>query len=255
MADRRASIKLFEEAIQLHPDNAAAYAHLAIAWHLLRAGQAASAKDAYKPARDAALTALRLDPDLAEGHIAMAGVMWFEEWDWTGADREYRRARDLNPDSMELCFCYGYFLYTTGRFPEAIELTKRGITVDSQNPTAYNMHGRALYAAGRYQEALPVLERAVSLNERNVGARTHLPGPINKRFEDAVKIVDVSICVRPHNWVVRALVPAIAQKRCSISEDSSRIARESGKLLRVGRRVLCAWRERHGLQIPDQGVR
>ena len=89
--DRRESIKLFDEAIRLQPDYAAAYASRSLAWHLLRAQQAATPQEAYEPALNDAKMALKLDPQNAEAYVTLAGVKWFEEWNWI--DKKVSRGR------------------------------------------------------------------------------------------------------------------------------------------------------------------
>src|ERR1700674_1567622 len=79
-----------------------------------------STSEAEGPARASAVRALQLDPDLAEAHAAMAHVDSVMDWDWAGAEREFRRALELNPDSLETCYCFAIFMTSQGRFPEAL---------------------------------------------------------------------------------------------------------------------------------------
>jgi adenylate cyclase len=191
--DRLESIKLFDEAVRLQPDYAAAYASRSLAWHLLRAQRAATPQEAYLPALNDAKKALELDPRNAEAYVTLAGVKSFEEWDWAEADRLYKKAQALNPGSMDLCFCYTFFLYNTGKFKEALVVAERGIRTDPLNATAHTMLGRALYAAREYERALPVLRRAIELNSNNLGARIALARSYLKlgRRDEALAAVDL----------------------------------------------------------------
>ena len=164
------AIQHFNRAIQLQPDYAAAYGLLSLSWHLrLGNGWVEPGQDG-DAARRSALKALDLDPDGAEAHAALAGVHWFEDWDWPAADKEFRRAQELDPNSVEACGCYIEFLSTTGRFDEAIAMGERSARIDPFNAEVRALRAGALYAARRYQEAVSMAQRAVELDPQNSDA-------------------------------------------------------------------------------------
>src|SRR6059058_2721447 len=92
------AISFYEQAIARDPNYALAYAGLAQAYILLPFYSDADRLDAYSKAKDAALKALRLDPNLAEAHLALGKVLFFSEIDLPGALREYQRAIELQPN-------------------------------------------------------------------------------------------------------------------------------------------------------------
>ena len=164
------AIQHFNRAIQLQPDYAAAYGLLSFSWHLrLGNGWVKPGQDG-DAARRSALKALDLDPNNAEAHVALAGVHWFEDWDWPAADKEFRRAQELDPNSVEACGCYIVFLDNTGRFDEAIAMGERSARIDPFNAQVRALHAGALYAARRYQEAVSMAQRAVELDPQNSDA-------------------------------------------------------------------------------------
>ncbi len=169
-SEMQQAIQHFNRAIQLQPDYAAAYGLLSFAWHLrmgkgwVKPGQDGDA------ARRSALKALDLDPNNAEAHVGLAGVHWFEDWDWPAADKEFQRAQELDPNSVEACGCYIVFLYTTGRFDKAIATSERSARMDPFNAEVQALHGGALYAARRYQEAVNLAQEAAELDPQNSDA-------------------------------------------------------------------------------------
>jgi len=150
----RKAIELQQQAIKLDPGYAPAYGALAIAfmelggWH-----STVSPRSVYRPAREAALRAVEIDPDLPEGHIALARLRQLFEWDWEEADREYRRGIELNPGSALALILYANYLTAMGRSGEAIEVAGRALELDPLSPMTYNELGWALTFAGCFDEA------------------------------------------------------------------------------------------------------
>src|SRR5881409_920708 len=101
------AIAFFEQAIARDPNYALAYAGLAQAYILLPFYTGADRLDAFSKAKDAALKALRLDPNLAEAHAALGKVLFFSEIDLTGAMREYKRAIELQPNDATAHHWFG----------------------------------------------------------------------------------------------------------------------------------------------------
>jgi serine/threonine-protein kinase len=168
------AIEYFERAIRLAPDYAPACAGLSEAWfwHGL-AG--ANFKEVESPARAAALKAVGLDEQLAEAHISLGNIKYFYDWDWTGAEQEFKRALELDPGSRDAHVRYGVFLmHWRGRHDEAIREGQIAVQLDPLSSLVQSSLGRFLYRARRYGEALPHLERAVELEPRSVHANFRL---------------------------------------------------------------------------------
>jgi TolB-like protein/Tfp pilus assembly protein PilF len=161
--DYKQAIEHLNKAIELAPDYAAAYGILSVAWHLGEVGGATKRSDVEKYGRTAALKALKLDPNLSEAHLAIAGIKWFEDWDWTGAEQSFKRAFELNPGSMETCNCYIFFLATSGRVADAIALAQATTARDPLGESVEGSHGTALYVARRFDEAVVHFKRSGQL--------------------------------------------------------------------------------------------
>jgi TolB-like protein len=159
-ADLRQAIEHFQRAIQIQSDYAAAYAGLSGA--LAERGT----RDSEAPARDAARKALDLDPQLSEAHSALARMSMTYEWDWADAEQEFKRALELDPNSLEVCQCYPDLLATMGRFPEAIAILERGAAVNPLSSAIQTALGR-VKLWGRYSDALTHLRKASEIDPEN----------------------------------------------------------------------------------------
>jgi serine/threonine-protein kinase len=125
-------------------------------------------KETESPARSAALKAIQLDEQLAETHLSLAAIYQHYDWDWTGAERECRRALELDPGNLNVHTEYAYLLMHLGRLDEAIREGQIIVQLDPVSSSARSALGRFLYRAHRYDEALPHLLRAVELEPQSL---------------------------------------------------------------------------------------
>jgi len=161
-ADLRQAIEYFQRAIQLQPDYAAAYAGLSLSTRLFKTRGFTQDEGA---ARTAAVKAIELDPNLGEAHAAMAGLK-FDDWDWTGAETEARRALELNYVDEY----YPSLLTVTGRHAQAIAVAEHAAKLDPLSPIRQTTLGIVLYQARRYDEALAQVQRSIDLDPHNYAA-------------------------------------------------------------------------------------
>jgi len=123
----------FRQAIAIDPAYALAHAGLADSY-FSSSGRLLAPKVAAALARKAAQNALDLDKHLAEAHIALANVLFWHDWDWQGAQKEYQRAVELNP-SLALAYdAYFTYLVLMGRFQEAERAMQKAIQLDPLTP-------------------------------------------------------------------------------------------------------------------------
>jgi len=191
-SDYKQAIDHYERAVQIQPDYAAAHAGLSLAWHVSEAAGFSIPTAAREPARAGARKALELDPNLPEALSAMAAVQWFQDWDWAGAERSYRRAADLDPNSLDVCGCYIVFLFMMGRSAEAIAMADHFTSIDPLNPAAQSIYGGALHFAGKDDAAISHLQRSLELDALYyLGARelAHIYQELG-RPQDAVTVID-----------------------------------------------------------------
>lgn len=157
-------IEYFQQAIEMDPSYALAYAGLADSYMNLGGVFGFSSPREYFPkAKAAALKALEFDETLAEAHASLATAKLNYEWNWTEAEREFKRAFQLNPNHAEAHQSYGTLLESAGRFVEAIAERQRAQQLDPLSPHRTADVGYPLYYARRYEEAIEYYRKALEL--------------------------------------------------------------------------------------------
>src|SRR6185503_17424834 len=124
------SVDYFQQTVARAPGYAMAYAGLAEAYTTQAYLRAVDRTEALGKARAAVKRALELDPDLAEAHTALGLVRFYFEWDWPGAEVEFRRALELNPGSQAVHEEYGNFLNAMGRLDEGLARSREAARLD-----------------------------------------------------------------------------------------------------------------------------
>ena len=168
--DLKQAIDYYNRAINLEPNNAAAYAGLSRAWAERGTWGTAGFHEVEASARGAAIQAVKLDDKLAAAHSALGQLKWFYDWDWPGAEREFRRALELDSSDSEARLSYGMMLVATGRFPDAVAQMQQAEQLDPLSSRLESDFGRVLYRARRYDEAVRHFQRAIELDPQNHGA-------------------------------------------------------------------------------------
>jgi TolB-like protein/DNA-binding winged helix-turn-helix (wHTH) protein/Tfp pilus assembly protein PilF len=164
------AVEYFNRAIQEDPNQARIYAGLAQCYIVLPFFGVASETEAYPKAREAALRALALDDSLAEAHLSVAEVRLYLDWDFAGAEREFKRTLDLNPNYSTGHQWYGEFLSIMGRHPEAIREQEAALALDPLSPIIHHQAAGTLRDAGKYDEALEQYTEALKLNPNFLSA-------------------------------------------------------------------------------------
>jgi eukaryotic-like serine/threonine-protein kinase len=193
------SIDYFEQAVARDPRYAIAYAALADSYRLLPELTAVPANEAFPRARTAALKALALDNSLAEAHSALANVKEDFDWDWKGAEEEYRRAIEINPGYANAHAWYSNLLLELGRLPEAIVEAKLAQQLDPLSAFANDNLAAILYYAGEYDQSIEQCMRTLELDPASHRAHRHL-GQIyiqKRMYEDAVSELRKAIELSP----------------------------------------------------------
>lgn len=137
------AIAEFQHAIAIDPNYAPAYGALARAYSLATVVGAMSPMECMPKTREAALRAIALDPSLTAGHTTLGFVKAHYEFDWPGAQREFLRALDLNPnDAYAHLFYSNSYLSPHGRHAEAIEEMQKAIAIDPFSAPIQSFMGR-----------------------------------------------------------------------------------------------------------------
>jgi eukaryotic-like serine/threonine-protein kinase len=161
--DMSRGMECLKRATDLQPDYAEANATLAYGYLLYMLFSVAPPRDVVPLAAAAAERALRANPNVAEGHLALATALHWYDWKWAAAAQAFERAIQLSPGDANARFNYAGALATTGRFGAAIAEARRAIELDPVSPIVGRSLADALYLAGRFDEAIAHCQRAIAV--------------------------------------------------------------------------------------------
>jgi TolB-like protein/Tfp pilus assembly protein PilF len=171
--DLRSSIKFFEEAIREDPSYAEAYAGLAGATAIL--GQVPNdgmpPSEAKPKARDAAQKALQFNPRLADAHAVLGNVAMSYDWDLATAEKELRRAIELNPNDPTPHEWYGHLLIVQGHNSEALAEAHHALDLDPVNPLFHAVLAETYYFGRSYDAAIEEAQQVVKLHPGSLSAQ------------------------------------------------------------------------------------
>ena len=148
------AIQFFSEAIKKDPNYALAYAGLADVYLIGGIPPDLSQRELHRRAREAATKALSLDPQLGEAHAALAEVLLYDDWDFSGAEREFKRALDLSPSFAEGHHLYSHLLSLLGRTDDSIVEAKKLLELDPISETPIGHLGWVYLYSRQYDEAI-----------------------------------------------------------------------------------------------------
>jgi TolB-like protein len=160
------SIEYFEKAIDIDPNYALAYAGLGDTYVVIGNYGLWSPARAYPKGKASALKALEIDDRLAEAHASLADFMSEYDWDFVGAEKEYRRAIELNPGYATARQWYASFLSWLGRHEEAISEFRIARNLDPLSPIISLNVGAEFYAERQYNQALEELNKALEVDPK-----------------------------------------------------------------------------------------
>jgi serine/threonine protein kinase/tetratricopeptide (TPR) repeat protein len=167
-------IKFFREAIEIDPNYALAYVGVSDSYNLLASYGVLPPQQAFPKAKEAALKALEIDNTLGEAHTSLAAVKFFYEWDWPAAEREFKRAIELNPYYNTAHEWYADYLAATNKIEESIAEMKRAVEFEPLSVSSQTGIGRHLYYAKKFDEAIKYFHRALELDPYCFYAHAHL---------------------------------------------------------------------------------
>jgi tetratricopeptide (TPR) repeat protein/DNA-binding winged helix-turn-helix (wHTH) protein len=216
------ALECYDKAIALDPNYALAYVGKSNVYASY-SGQYLPPLEAMPKAKEAARKALELDEHLADAHQVMAVIIQWADWDWAGAEKEFKRAIELNPNSgttrrnyalllaeqkrfdeaiaelkqareldpvsLNITYYLGHLAYLSRQYDQAIQYFKEALVLNPNYEVAHRGLGCALRQKGNYDEAIAELQRAVELNrfDRQLSELGHTYGVAGRR-EEAIKI-------------------------------------------------------------------
>jgi DNA-binding winged helix-turn-helix (wHTH) protein/tetratricopeptide (TPR) repeat protein len=170
----RRSIECFQQAVLKDPTYADAYAGLADSYTLLASYGVEPAQEAYPNAKAAATKALQLDDHLAEAHTSLGMVALYYEWNWPEADREFRRAIELNPNYPLAHTWDALYFSAMDQRPEALQQALRSQQLDPLSLMTNTELGRVYYWSRQYDKAIVNYRHAIELDPYFARAHTRL---------------------------------------------------------------------------------
>jgi len=158
------SISYFQQAIDLDPSYALAYVGLADGYRALALGGEMPPTEFLPKAKATAQRAIETDDSLAEAHAELGFIIFWYDRDWSGAENQFKRALELDPNSADAHLSYAHLLSNTGRRAEALAEAKRARELDPLNLRTGALEGQFLLHAGRTDEALERLQKTFELD-------------------------------------------------------------------------------------------
>jgi TolB-like protein len=209
-----AGIQYFRQAIATDPSYAQPYVGLGLVYIQMGFGHGPlPPREAFAQTKQAALGALKLDTTLAEAHSCMAWVNAFGDWDWSGGEREFRRAIELSPSSVDAHRLYSWYLSAMRRHEEAITESRRARELDPVSlPAGYTVAG-AYWWARQYERAAAESERLIQTDPTYSGGH-YMRGLVcldTGSYDEAIRHFQRSIALTgedPSVWGVTLLACA-----------------------------------------------
>jgi len=169
------AIVQFQQSIERDPNFALGHAGLADSYIALTFYNFAAPHESMPKAKESAIKALALDNTVAEAHASLAHVLMNYDWNWSAAEKEFKRSIELKPDYATAHEWYAiHYLTATGRLEEAVQEMEKALELEPASLVMNTFMGATLYYAGRYDEAIDQCRRTVEMDPNFAVAHWHL---------------------------------------------------------------------------------
>jgi serine/threonine-protein kinase len=172
--DVQTALGYFQQATDVDPGYSLAWVGIADTWISRGWYSRLAPRETFPQAKHAVMRALQFDSTLAEAHASLAHIHLEFDYDWIAAEREYRRAIELNPTYPTAHHWYGGFLSAMGRHDEAMQQAQTAHTLDPLSPIIQTWVGLRHYFAGRHERAIEELRKALEIDRNFAPAHWHL---------------------------------------------------------------------------------
>jgi serine/threonine-protein kinase len=188
-SDLQKAISFFEQAVEKDPNYAMAYSGVADSYALLTAYTSEPPRQLMPKAKEAALKALALDDNLAEAHASLGQITAYYDYDFPTAEREYRRAIDLNPNYATAHQWLAEHLAAMKRNDEALVEIRRALELDPVSVIMNRIYADILVDGRKYDEAIPQYQKVIDLDPNFPTAHYFLGRAYEAKgmYDDAVK--------------------------------------------------------------------
>jgi TolB-like protein/Tfp pilus assembly protein PilF len=250
------AINCFNQAIAADPAYALAYSGLADCYAILSDYSGAPLREVAPKTRAAALKAIQLDETLGEPHAALGITKANLDWDWPGAEAEFRRAIELNPNYATTHHWFGNVLGSQEKFKEALAEYQRAQELDPLSDIINAMVARGLFATGREELAIQMLQRQMALHSdfepfHNALGEFYL---VKGKLPEAIHELETALQIdkeNPAEWGLRGFAYAHAGRVI----DAQSLLSELASMRRQGQNVTVemSWIQ-HGLGNDSQAL-
>ena len=152
--DLQKSIDYYNQAIKLDPNYAPAYAHMSTSYFFLGFFSVIPPSQAWGRVKELGMLATQKDDQLPEGHAALASAMLHYDWDFAGAEQEFKRALELNPNNADIRHGYAHYLMAMGRMAESAAESKRALDLDPVDDNLTDCLCWHSFAARQYDNSI-----------------------------------------------------------------------------------------------------
>jgi DNA-binding winged helix-turn-helix (wHTH) protein/TolB-like protein/Flp pilus assembly protein TadD len=163
LPEAQKGVEYYQQAIAIDPNYALPYVGLAQAYVGFSLSGDIPANETMLKAKAAALRAVELDQTTAESQVAAGMIAYWYDWNWSEAEKRFRRALELDANNARAYFFYAHLNSTLGRHEEAITMGKRARELDPLSLITNSAEGQFLFYAGRSDEALSRLHKTLEL--------------------------------------------------------------------------------------------
>jgi TolB-like protein/Tfp pilus assembly protein PilF len=227
----RKAIEYFEQAIELDPNFAAAYAGIADCYSSLGWFMILPPNEAYPKAKIAALRALEMDKELSEAHASLAWVALNYDWNFAEAEQAFKRAIELEPNYATAHQWHAFNLMAMGRFDEAVAESKRANEIDPSSLSINVAVGTALYFSRQYAAAAEQFRKSIELDPVHTGPRIWLSRTYAQRNEFDLAIAEaqkaLSLDDSGDNRAWLAYCYAVAGRRSETRRELAKLTRST----------------------------
>jgi len=196
-------IENFQQAIAKDPTYALAYSGLADCYSSLAASGVIPPKEAIPRAKEAAQKGLEIDDTLSEAHTSLAWTKTYD-WDWSGVEREFQRAIELNPSSVTAHRLYGLALVMMGRFEEAIREIKTALELDPLSLANNHALGLGFLFARQYDQAIEQYQKTLELDPNFIFAHLYIGLSYAQKsmHKEAIAELEKAVAISPGNTLL-----------------------------------------------------
>ena len=225
--DIQTALHYFQQAVDLDPGYSPAWVGIADTWIFWGWYSRLAPRETFPRAKRAVMMALEFDSTLAEAHASLAHIHLEFDHDWDAAEREYRRAIELDPEYPIAHHWYGGFLSAMGRHQEALQQAETARALDPLSLIIQTWVGLRYYFAGDYEAAIAEYRKALELDRDFAPAHWHLGWAYAQtgRFKEAVSEAERALAIDGENLAYLASLGHAYARAGRTSEARATLAR------------------------------